>query len=146
MDELHDSLQKQIEETATLRTALEKAQIPPPPLVPTPDELSSLLFPRLLDAIRPEIMNQLKNTREELVSTVRSESPSYNYVRGYIDKLLRLPEVTPFLERWGTANGIMIGNDVNGSGGNSAAVNGRTQEVSTPVKQAFGPPSKTNLF
>ena len=134
MDVLHATLQKQIEETATLRTALEKAQVPPPPLVPTPDELSMLLLPRLLESIRPEIMNQLKSVREDVATTVRAEAPAYNHVRGYIEKLLRLPEVAPFLS------------PTNSPGVISAAVNGRSQEASTPIRQSYGHPPKTNLL
>lgn len=92
-----------------LQVAKTKEMIPP--MMPSLEDLTALLEPKVKETIREEVMGMMVNLRAEIVQLVKEQSvPLNSTFQDKLGKLVRLPEVLMYLSNNNS-------NNVNGEAG-----------------------------
>ena len=84
--------------TAAFKVQIAKTKELAPPLVPSLEDLSALLEPKVKESIREEVMGMMSTLRNEIIHIVQTQAAPLNEsFNEKLNKLSRLPEIMMFL-------------------------------------------------
>ena len=111
IDPGNQQLQKIAEEVDSLRTEVQRLsnERMPPPVMPSMEELTAALVPRIMEALKPELAEMVEKQKAAVERIIREKAPDMSQLENSLKQVNKAPEVLAAVESTGIlTNGVNL--------------------------------------